>query len=74
MILNMLTTGAMIKLGKVFGNLMVDVQATNEKLRDRAKRIVIAATNCSESDAQDALEKNNLNAKDAILELIGKNF
>lgn len=39
MVLNMLTTGAMIKLGKVFGNLMINVQATNEKLRDRAKRI-----------------------------------
>jgi len=66
MVLNMLTTGAMIKLGKVFGNLMVDVQATNEKLRDRAKRIVMDATGCSESDAVDALKKNNLNAKDAI--------
>ena len=66
MILNMLTTGAMIKLGKVYGNLMVDVQATNEKLRDRAKRIVIAATGCSEINAQNALDKKNGSAKNAI--------
>ena len=66
MILNMLSTGAMIKLGKVRGNLMVDVHATNEKLRDRAKRIVMAATGCNELEAQDALEKNNLHAKKAI--------
>jgi len=66
MVLNMLTTGAMIKLGKVFGNLMVDVHATNEKLRDRAKRIVQAATNCSEAEAVNALDKNNWSAKVAI--------
>lgn len=66
MILNMLTTGAMIKLGKVYGNLMVDVHATNEKLRDRAKRIVEAATDCSEAEAVNALDKNNWSAKSAI--------
>ena len=66
MVLNMMTTGAMIKLGKVYGNLMVDVHATNEKLRDRAKRIVIAATNCDEVTAVDALKKFNGSAKSAI--------
>ena len=66
MILNMLTTGSMIKLGKVYGNLMVDVQATNEKLRDRAKRIVMTAANCSEIEALNALEKSRGNAKEAI--------
>ena len=66
MILNMLSTGAMIRLGKVYGNLMVDVRATNEKLRDRAKRIVIAATNCSEAQAARALELCNGHAKAAI--------
>ena len=66
MVLNMLTTGAMIKLGKVYGNLMVDVSATNEKLRDRAKRIVIAATNCTETEAITALEKCGGHAKSAI--------
>lgn len=69
MVLNMLTTGAMIRLGKVYGNLMVDVHATNDKLRDRAKRIVIAATNCTEQQAVDALEKFNGHAKSAILGL-----
>lgn len=69
MVLNMLTTGAMIRLGKVYGNLMVDVHATNDKLRDRAKRIVMAATNCTEQQAVDALEKFNGHAKSAILGL-----
>ena len=66
MVLNMLTTGAMIKLGKVYGNLMVDVHATNEKLRDRAKRIVIAATGCDEVTAVETLAKFNGSAKSAI--------
>ena len=66
MVLNMLTTGAMIRLGKVYGNLMVDVRATNEKLRDRAKRIVIAATGCDEITAVDALNKFEGRAKLAI--------
>jgi len=66
MVLNMLTTGAMIKLGKVYGNLMVDVHATNEKLRDRAKRIVIAATGCDEVTAVEMLKKFNGSAKSAI--------
>ncbi|MBR5914405.1 MAG: N-acetylmuramic acid 6-phosphate etherase [Selenomonadaceae bacterium] len=72
MILNMLTTGAMIRLGKVYGNLMVDVHATNDKLRDRAKRIVIAATNCTEQQAIDALKKFNGHAKSAILGIMAK--
>ena len=66
MVLNMLTTGAMIKLGKVYGNLMVDVHATNEKLRDRAKRIVIAATGCDEFTAVETLKKFNGSAKNSI--------
>lgn len=66
LVLNMLTTGAMIKLGKVYGNLMVDVHATNEKLRDRAKRIVIAATGCDEITAVEMLKKFNGSAKSSI--------
>ena len=73
MVLNMLTTGAMIRLGKVYGNLMVDVHATNDKLRDRAKRIVIAATNCTEEEAINALKKFNGSAKSAILFIKDKN-
>ena len=70
MVLNMLTTGAMVKLGKVYGNLMIDVQATNEKLRDRAKRIVIAATGCDEVTAVEMLKKFNGSAKSAIFDII----
>ncbi|MBO4401421.1 MAG: N-acetylmuramic acid 6-phosphate etherase [Selenomonadaceae bacterium] len=66
LVLNTLTTGAMIRLGKVYGNLMVDVRATNDKLRDRARRIVIAATNCTDAQAVDALEKCGGHAKSAI--------
>lgn len=70
MILNMLTTGSMIKLGKVYGNLMVDVQATNEKLKDRAKRIVMTATNCSEELALKCLKECGGNVKQAILKIV----
>lgn len=66
MVLNMLTTATMIKLGKVYGNLMVDVQATNEKLRDRACRIVMSATGCEKTEAIEVLEKCGGNAKHAI--------
>ena len=66
MVLNMLSTGAMIKIGKVYGNLMVDVTATNEKLRDRAKRIVMTATGCDESQAVNFLKKSGGSAKKAI--------
>ncbi len=54
MVLNMLTTGAMVRLGKTYGNLMVDLRATNEKLKDRAERMLI--TTCGvERDAARAL-------------------
>ncbi|EJS86943.1 N-acetylmuramic acid-6-phosphate etherase, partial [Pasteurella multocida subsp. multocida str. Anand1_buffalo] len=55
LILNMLTTGAMIKTGKVFGNLMVDVVATNEKLVERQKNIVMEVTQCDRQQAEQAL-------------------
>ena len=48
MVLNMLSTGAMIRLGKTYGNLMVDLRASNTKLADRARRIVRAVTNLSD--------------------------
>lgn len=56
LVLNMLSTGAMIKLGKTYGNLMVDVQPTNQKLRVRSVNIVREATGLSEDDASAALE------------------
>lgn len=70
LVLNMLTTTSMIKYGKVYGNLMVDVQATNEKLRKRQIRIVCEATECDEEIAIDALKKSNNNSKLAIFYLL----
>jgi len=54
MVLNMLSTGVMIRLGKTYGNLMVDVQATNAKLRARARRIVVAAVEDARGRRQEA--------------------
>lgn len=74
MILNMLTTGSMIKMGKVFGNLMVDVEATNDKLRKRQTSIVMQATDCNEKDAETALNACERHCKTAILMILtGKN-
>ena len=66
MVLNMLSTGAMIKFGKVYGNLMVDVQTTNKKLEERARKIVIEATGCSGDRAIELLDKTSNNVKLAI--------
>lgn len=70
MVLNMLTTATMIGLGKVYSNLMVDVQATNRKLQERAKRIVALAAGVSPSQAEDALQAANGSAKLAIVMLL----
>ncbi|WP_318522572.1 N-acetylmuramic acid 6-phosphate etherase [Photobacterium leiognathi] len=70
LVLNMLTTGAMIRTGKVFGNLMVDVEATNAKLIQRQKNIVVEATGCSESQAAEALTQSNNHCKTAILMIL----
>lgn len=67
MILNMLTTTTMIKIGKVYENLMVDLRASNEKLRDRAERIITAVTNISREEAKKQLEAAYGNAKIAIV-------
>ena len=67
LVLNMLSTGAMIKLGKVYGNLMVDVQASNEKLVARAKRIVMMATEVSQEVAEKYLAETNYNVKLSIV-------
>lgn len=69
MVLNMLSTGAMIKLGKVYGNLMVDVKATNEKLVERCKSIVCEATGVDRETATQALESCGFRAKVAIVML-----
>ena len=70
MILNMLSTCVMVNMGKVYGNLMVDVQATNEKLISRAIRIVQAATGAEESKAQQTLEQCGYACKTAIVMLL----
>ena len=70
MVLNMLSTGAMIKLGKVYGNLMVDVKPSNEKLVRRCVTIVCSATDCMEEEAVDALEQCGYHPKTAIVMLL----
>jgi N-acetylmuramic acid 6-phosphate etherase len=67
MVLNMLTTSAMIKLGKVYGNLMIDVQAWNKKLVDRCKRIWMECTGGSYDEACKFLDETKFNVKEAIL-------
>ena len=66
LILNMFTTLAMVRLGKVLGNLMIDVKASNTKLRDRAVRIVQQLTNWDYERARRALEKANWEIKKAV--------
>lgn len=70
MVLNMLTTATMIRLGKVYSNLMVDVQATNLKLKERTRLIVTLATGVSQSQADEALTAAKGSAKLAILMLL----
>lgn len=66
LVLNMLSTGSMIKLGKVYGNLMVDVRSTNEKLVERAKKIVSEATGVNIEEAAAVLEETKFDVKLAI--------
>jgi len=70
LVLNMLTTASMILLGKCYQNLMVDVQASNEKLKARAIRIVMQATDCSEYKAIKALKLAENNSKLAIMMIL----
>lgn len=70
LILNMLSTVSMIGIGKVYQNLMVDVQATNEKLEERSKRIIMAATECSYEEAASYFEAANHKVKVAIVMIL----
>ncbi|KMK88252.1 N-acetylmuramic acid-6-phosphate etherase [Pectobacterium atrosepticum ICMP 1526] len=70
LVLNMISTGVMVKLGKVYQNLMVDVKATNVKLLDRACRIVVEATGADLDSARQALEQSDNDVKPAILMLL----
>jgi N-acetylmuramic acid 6-phosphate etherase len=67
MVLNMISTVVMVRLGKVYGNLMVNVQATNAKLKERVVRIVMDATSADERTAASAAERANGDARAAIL-------
>ncbi len=67
LVLNLLSTCSMVRLGKTYGNLMVDLRATNEKLRVRAARTVVAATGVSEAEAAAAVEAADGSVKTAIL-------
>ena len=70
LVLNMITTGAMIRIGKIFGNLMVDVEATNAKLIQRQVNIVVQATQCAEQDAKAALVQCDNHCKTAIVMIL----
>lgn len=70
LVLNMLTTASMILIGKCYQNLMVDVQASNEKLKARAVRIVMQATECEREIAEQVLDETAGNAKLAILMIL----
>jgi N-acetylmuramic acid 6-phosphate etherase len=70
LVLNMLSTASMIRIGKTYQNLMVDVRTSNEKLLARAVRIVMQATDCLEQEAEQALERTGNDVKLAILTIL----
>ncbi|MFD8421982.1 N-acetylmuramic acid 6-phosphate etherase [Streptomyces sp. NPDC059466] len=71
LVLNMFSTITMIRLGKTYGNLMVDVRASNEKLRARSRRIVALATGASDDEIEQALTATDGEVKNAVLALLG---
>ncbi len=70
LVLNMISTVTMVRLGKTFGNLMVDLQISNEKLQDRAVRIISKATGATKSEATQALVDSGHQVKVAILMIL----
>lgn len=71
LVLNMISTITMIRLGKTYGNLMVDVRASNEKLRARSRRIVSLATGAADAEIEAALAATDGEVKNAILTILG---
>jgi N-acetylmuramic acid 6-phosphate etherase len=69
MVLNMLSTATMVRLGHAYENLMIDLTKTNRKLRDRARRILVEATGRSVSDAEHALRQSEHNLRVALIML-----
>lgn len=72
LILNMISTISMVHLGKVYGNLMVDVKPTNEKLVERAKNIIVEATGCTKEEATHYFEDSDEQVKLAIIRILTK--
>ncbi|MEU3184570.1 N-acetylmuramic acid 6-phosphate etherase [Streptomyces sp. NPDC006923] len=72
LVLNMISTITMIRLGKTYGNLMVDVRASNEKLRARSRRIVALATGATDDEIETALTATGGEVKNAILTILGE--
>jgi N-acetylglucosamine-6-phosphate deacetylase len=70
-VLNVISTASMVRLGKTYGNLMVDLRPTNEKLRDRSARIVARITDASVEDAHQALEQSGWKTKVAATMIVG---
>lgn len=70
MILDLLSTGSMIKLGKTYQNLLIDLKPTNKKLREEAKQIIITLTHCSEQIADETLQAANYHPKIAIIMIV----
>lgn len=71
LVLNMISTITMIRLGKTYGNLMVDVRASNDKLHARSRRIVALATGASDEEIESALDATDGEVKNAILVILG---
>ena len=67
LVLNSITTGAMIRLGKTYGNLMVDLKATNNKLKDRSERIIMEVCGVSRDEARSLLDAAGARVKTAIV-------
>ncbi len=72
LVLNMLTTASMIRLGKVYENMMIDLQMTNKKLVERSKRIIMTITELSYEEAGDFLEKAGGHVKTALVMILAK--
>ncbi len=71
MVLNMISTGAMIRLGKVYENVMVDLMLSNNKLRERARRIIMVFTGLDYEEAAEALQRSGGNVKTALVMVLG---
>jgi N-acetylmuramic acid 6-phosphate etherase len=67
--LNLFSTGAMVALGKVRGNLMIDLAISNDKLRDRATRLMAEVTKCDYAEAVERLRECNWNLRAALREM-----